>query len=859
MLDFPSLETLETISQVSQEQVPRPRKDGPRPSDAAPLVSAGFALHWLRIRSKAPAQAEWSGKPVATIEELSKSFREGQNLGVRLGEWSSTESGYGHLIDLDIRDESKRAEAYAKLSEYIDYKTLPCVKSGSGGSSRHFYFFCDTPFPSKKLAHSKTFQMVLDEKKQRDVKKWDWEIELFGTGKQAVIPPSIHPDTGNPYTWERELPLNLIEMGVGPSIDADRVESWGVQAEPVDSLAAPDQVEPLGLELSEAASMIADLTDDWVEDRDQWLQVGMAMHHEFAGSPEAFDAWAEWSAQSEKFDLKDARRVWKSFGESRGRPVRMATIKKEVVAIRMAAEFGDLEDLDDEPSAPATVDRTAALLDDSPDDRIALLLEDYDADLVVHTPDDLYNVNHGAVDFDHNWVQKLQLTEDGAVRVTLHNIALIMKNDPRFRGIVSYNEFTQENVVYREPGRIKMKKESPKGTLQLDNDCFKVKDKINGDLWQSQHDSAVRFILEAPPRQGGFGIKVSKRDLTDAIELAAHERPFHPIRQALEMTKWDGKARLDHLFVDYLGTPDTAYYRDAARYLLVAAVARVYEPGHKFDTVPVLEGTQGRGKSTFCRVLAMQDCWFSELQGKFSDAKEMIENMQGALVLELPELQGLSKAEVTDVKAFISRQRDKARMAYATRVTEYPRQSIIIGTTNEDAYLRDQTGGRRFWPIRVQVDQINTGKLKDNVLQIWAEAVEVYRQMRREQPKGTLPLYLRDEEAVREAQQMQETRRIETVEEGMTGEIEQWLNTPIGDGFDDLDGMKPRYRDYVSIKDVWVDFYSNDPSRLDQRTSNAIGKAIRDIDGWSSEPVHKRTSRGTQRCYFRLPTKEKGD
>lgn len=829
---------------------------GPSPSDAASLVKVGLAIHWLRSGSKAPVKPEWSSAPVATMADLEKGFSAGRNMGVRLGEWSNTESGYLYLIDVDVRNESLRDEAFDKLGELFNYKRFPCVRSGSGGSSRHFYFFCDKLYGSKKLFHSDTFQMVWDEKKQREVKKWDWEIELFGTGKQAVLPPSIHPDTGNPYTWEREIDLSLVDMGVGPSVDSDAPESWGAWRDDrtTETQFTQDQIEPLGLELDEAAALIADLPEEWVEDRDLWLQVGMAMHHEFEGAPDAFEVWSEWSSQSEKHDIKDARRVWKSFGESRGRPVRMATVKKEVMTARMAAEFGDLDDLDEVAAlpSPSAGGRIADLLDDTPEDRISALLDESDADIILATPEDLMQLDRTKVAFDKEWRSKLQITEEGTIKVTLHNVTLIMKNDPRFRGIACFNQFSQETVLRREPGRLKMVKESPKGTLQLDAECFKVKDPINGDLWMQEHDDAIRFILEAPARQGGFAIKVSDRDLKAAINNAAREHSFHPIRQALEFAEWDGRARLDHLFVDYLGTPDTPYYRDTARWLMVAAVARVYEPGHKFDYVPVLEGKQGRGKSTFVRILAMLDCWFAELQGDFGDTKGMVETMQGAFLLELPELQGLSKAEVTDVKAFISRQRDKARLAYESRAREFPRQCVIIGTTNEDAYLRDITGGRRFWPIKVDVEQIDTDALRDNVMQIWAEAVQIYREMRRAQPDGTLPFYLRSDESVATAEAMQESRRQETVEEQFAGQIEAWLDTPLGDGFEDIDGVTGELRTVVCVKEIWVDCMGQEASRLDQRTSNIIGKAMRMIEGWSNHTKSNRTKYGIQKCFYRL-------
>lgn len=840
----------------------------PALGDAAPLVSTGFAIHLLRTRSKAPVEAAWSAKPVETLEQLKKGYTAGRNIGIRPGKWSITESGYLLIIDMDVRDETKADEAWAQLRELIDPDQCAIVISGSGGSSRHFYIFCDRPFDSKKLLHSKGFKMVWDEKKGREVKKWDWEIELLGTGKQAVIPPSIHPDTGQPYVWDRPLDLRMIDMGLAPTVPAETVESWGAWSSDreSDSLAAPDQVEPLGIELDEAHDLIFDLPEEWVEDRDQWLQVGMGLHHEFDGDLGARDLWAEWSAQSAKFDEKDLKRVWKSFGEARGRPVRMATIKKAVMHARFADEFDDLDDLDDdEPGAqpPAKTDRVAALLDDSPDDRISALLDDSDdltdAEIVQATPDDLMDHKIAKAEFDPEWRSKLQITEEGTIRVTLHNVTLIVKNDPRFRGIACYNEFRGTPVLRREPGRLKMKKESLKGTLQLDDEIFKVKDPLNGDLWMDEHDNFIRFILEAPPRQGGFGIRVSDRDLTAAVNNAARQHTFHPIKEILEWVKWDGVARLDHVFIDYLGCPDTPYHRETSRSWFLAGVARTYEPGHKFDFMPVLEGKQGRGKSTFVRNCGLHPDWFVELRGDFGNTQKMVEMMEGAFICELPELQGLDRHEVNDVKAFLSSQRDKGRPAYARRVREYPRKSLIMGTTNEDAYLRDLTGGRRFWPIKVRTDFIDTDALNQNILQIWAEAYHIYKEMRTAQPKGPLPLYLRNPESIEEAEQLQETRRVESPEESLAGRIAQWLETPVGDGFEDLDGVSGGYRDRVCSREIWVEVLDQDEGRLNQQQNNQISRAMKLVPGWSNKTRRMPTKYGQQRCYYRLKKKGNDD
>lgn len=234
-----------------------------------PLVTAGISAHWVRPFAKAPIQSDWSKRPVYTIGELETLHQENANIGIRLGEPSKTTLGYMYLIDLDIRNESLRGDALLALDALLPgFAKYPSVISGSGGSSRHYYFICDKLFKSRKLAKSDTFTMVWDAKKQRDVKKNDWEIELFGSGKQAVLPPSIHPDTNAPYVWEQVLDLDLIDLGVGPVLSAAVVESWGVSANTSDNTDSEDLFaivtqSPVGLESDEIDKILSDIPSEW--------------------------------------------------------------------------------------------------------------------------------------------------------------------------------------------------------------------------------------------------------------------------------------------------------------------------------------------------------------------------------------------------------------------------------------------------------------------------------------------------------------------------------------------------------------------------------------------------------------------
>jgi hypothetical protein len=161
----------------------------------------GAALHWLQPGQKRPIAEGWSTAPRATRADLERQHIPGANIGIRLGEPSKTPAGYLHLIDLDIRKPEAEADAWAAVRRLVPtLDQLPMVISGSG-TGRHFYFWSETPLRSEKLAKGE-----------------GWEVELFGTGKQAVLPPSIHPDTGKPYRWERPIVRELVDLGIGPPI-----------------------------------------------------------------------------------------------------------------------------------------------------------------------------------------------------------------------------------------------------------------------------------------------------------------------------------------------------------------------------------------------------------------------------------------------------------------------------------------------------------------------------------------------------------------------------------------------------------------------------------------------------------------
>lgn len=223
---------------------------------------------------------------------------------------------------------------------------------------------------------------------------------------------------------------------------------------------------------------------------------------------------------------------------------------------------------------------------------------------------------------------------------------------------------------------------------------------------------------------------LSLEKMRTALDTFMHERgKFHPVRDYLGGLIWDGISRLDNLLTDYLGVVPTSpehekYVRAVGRNTLLAAVARIMFPGCKVDQVLILEGPQGTGKSTFVSILAGP--WFTDTMPDLR-SKDASDHLRGTWIVELPELSQLSKsrAEVEDIKAFLSRREEKFRPAYGRHEVIYARQNIFVGTTNADDYLRDATGNRRFLPVKIV--QLDKAKLINDRDQLWAEAYEAVR------------------------------------------------------------------------------------------------------------------------------------
>jgi predicted P-loop ATPase len=665
--------------------------------------------------------------------------------------------------------------------------------------------------------------------------KWhyDAEIDLLGTGRQVVLPPSIHPDTLKPYRWERPLDLDAADLGLpcAPEISADYIAKL---TEAVTDTYKFESIEPLTFRPGQLEAELREIPDSRIDDYHSWIALGQALHHQFGGGRRGYDLWLEHSKRSEKFSEREMTGKWRGFGRSRRVPVTMASVRQWVLETRRErtlSEFDEVDAFDGPPTAPPTV---------TDDDLLG-------GDPAPATAADGMNSAGSKTCTQPNWRSLLDPKENGAWRATLHNIELIVGNDPRCEGLLEFNELSGDIVFRRTPVPWNPpRRGAAKPVRQLDPSIWRVSDQVNGELWSDCHGHDIRRIFEAPKGQGGYGIRIPEKDMLAATALVARTRAFHPIRDYLSSLKWDGVPRLETMFIDYLGAPDDAYHREVARLAMVAAVTRVEEPGAQFHQVIILEGPQGIRKSTFIRILGRG--WGAELEGDFSNAQQMLERLRGKWIIEIPELAGFKGTDVRHLKAFVSRAEDRARMVYERNQSNVKRQCILWASTNESQYLRDDTGGRRWWPVKCGAAAIDTDRLSKEIDQIWAEAAVIYRQMRRDQPSGELPLYLTDAEAATIALEIQDSRRVESQEASHAGEIEAWLNRPISTGGFDSD--ESGIRVVTCQAEIWHECLGH-LGKKDTRQGLILGKALSMIPGWTQRGNHTFEKYGRQKAYWR--------
>lgn len=429
-------------------------------------------------------------------------------------------------------------------------------------------------------------------------------------------------------------------------------------------------------------------------------------------------------------------------------------------------------------------------------------------------------------ELDSSWQTELEIDTKGNFTSSASNITMILANDPNLKGKFKYNSFDNKRYIFSSlPWRVISEPEPIK-----DVDY-----------------SGVRNYIESI-----YGI-VSTQKIDDALALEFNKASFNPIHDYLNSLKWDGKKRVDNLLVNCFGADDNVYSHEAIRKSLVAAVARVFNPGTKYDLVLVLVSEQGTFKSTFFKKLGRE--WFSDTFSTVQ-GKEAFEQLQGAWIIEMGELAGLRKAEVETIKHFITKCEDSYRPAYGRTVETYKRQCVFFGTTNNKSFLKDPTGNRRFMPIdvvrhKVTLD-VRSEEFDNMIDQIWAEAVALY--------KSGEKLYLSIE-----ADNIAETVRLQHSEtDERRGIIEQYLSMKLPENWDSMsiierrryitdpalraNGVKTRMS--VCVAEIWCECLEKEKEDMSRYNTREINDIMRGLRDWELQNSPKSFSNYGKQKYY---------
>jgi len=418
-----------------------------------------------------------------------------------------------------------------------------------------------------------------------------------------------------------------------------------------------------------------------------------------------------------------------------------------------------------------------------------------------------------------DWMHMLTTNDDGKIVNNVSNLVTILENDENLKNI-GFNTLANAsevrgNVPWTRVGSTK--------------------------FWRDGDTSQLKIYIEK------HYCDFSDRNFENAFTKVTEDRAFNSVKEYLDnLPKWDGVKRVEELFIKNLDADNNAYTKEVTRKWFAAAVARIYEPGIKFDNIIVLDGKQGVGKSTIIKSLVNPDFFSDSLQlSDMDDTKKAGEKVQGFWVIEIQELAGMRKADIEKVKAFISSTDDKYRASYGHHVEWHPRQCIIFATVNgEQGYLRDLTGNRRFWVIKINstnvIPNFNFDKyFKD---QLWAEAKHYYQ--------SGEPLFLSGEFIDIAASYQNNAME----HDDRTGVVEKYLNEFLPDNWDECCiadrqyyfnnefdkyyvpqnsfGPAVKQRNNVCPMEIWVECFGKDKADFNKQESNNISLIMAQIPGW---------------------------
>lgn len=643
-------------------------------SQAKALYDLGFAIHWVQPKSKKPIDKDWPTRVKDDWENLVKKYQSGFNVGVVLGKKSTIGAHYLAAIDLDIKsaDRADLVEAENWVADKFGplKLTTPHDFSGRGNGSSHYFFLVPETFKSGVIHKSE--KTILTGKKDRNgnpLAASAWHVELYCESKYIMLPPSIHPETGKEYFWGFEpkkasdfpiWPMHMIPKTIGSS----------------------------------------------------------------RGRP----------AGSEKVDLKYSEIIdLEVVLEDRG--LKEATIEKLIQGTNKGEAIGDRSSV----MLSICLDM---LKNGFSDNEILNVLTNPDY-VIGATGYDEHHTNSDSREVVIYWVYTYTLLKAKRIQ----SGALDFEKEVLVTDLLSDEQAEKQNAELKSmtswENRLKVSKQlipfaSLFNTLlvlenALPSKCFRHdlltgRDYIFGETpWTTKAQTQLSDILIIQIKawiSTHYRFEPATGLVLEAVQMLSNKNAFHPIQDYLRsLDSWDGKNRLDFWLENHFEAKGPKeYLAQVFRKWVLAAVYRVMEPGYKFDWMIIFEGAQGVGKSSFGQILFGEE-YFTNRIGHLED-KDAVLNIRAKWCAEFAELKDISKHDVELIKGFLSTKCDTLRLPYGRVPIDIPRQCIFFGTTNDDSYLKDDTGNRRFNPI--EVGQLDFKALKRDREQLLAEALFIY-------------------------------------------------------------------------------------------------------------------------------------
>lgn len=601
----------------------------------ADYVRAGWFLVPIPAGQKGPTAKGWNQREMCISEP-------------EIAEWLDGNVGLAHAysktcaIDVDNVDATREflAQRGISLDELLDEPDAVCIESRPGRAK--LLYRLEKPLPSFKLPCGLELRCATSQ----------------GTTVQDVLPPSIHPDTGKPYTW-RLGPL--ADWSLLPPLPGHLLSLWA-------SLIAPTAPKPPRKAQGTNADKLRALLNGWDPNLpyDEWLKVGMALHHETQGATLGLMLWNEWSAKGEKYKgLADLEPHWRSFRVDSTNPVTVASLRKDT-----AADASEFEALPDEPPPGS------------------------DAQAASQEPGKPRVLTGAARERAIEGLRIVKRNGKGIIEARISNVVAVL-GVPEVSGYeLALDEFQEAIMI------------SPH----------------KGTAWRPLTDTdytQLRVWLETV----GNCEPIPQDMVRAAAHLVAERQKMDTAKIWIESLRWDGVERIEKFCPSYWGTINDAYTRAVGLYLWTALAGRIVSPGCQCDMVPVLIGSQGIGKSRGVKAMVPADEHYAELRLDETD-ESIARRMRGVLVAELAEMRGLRNAELERTKAFITRTHEKWVPKYKEFATVYPRRFVIVGTTNDEEFLPSDSEQRRWLPVHTA--GVDVAQIRRDRNQLWAEALVRY-------------------------------------------------------------------------------------------------------------------------------------